>query len=325
MGAGWGVGERNPHGLPRVRAQEVAAEAAEAVRLGRHHGALGMNREEAEEYTQALQQVFTGGYRFILWADRQGIPKALGLSLPEWVQRIGGYARLSKEERREAVAELTEGEGLSNRKAAEVLGIGEATIRRDRQGAPNGASEGVQDVELETLPAPNDAPVPHVARATGENEWYTPKEYIDAARRVLGQIDLDPASTAEANEVVRAATFYAIEDNGLAQHWAGRVWMNPPYAKELIEAFMQKMAHHYLAGEVTAAIVLVNNATETDWFQAVARHASAICFPNGRVRFWGPDGVKGAPLQGQAVLYLGDDAPNFASAYGAFGLVLHAR
>jgi ParB family chromosome partitioning protein len=281
-----------------------------------------MNREEAEEYTQALEQVFTGGYRFILWADRQGIPKALGLSLPEWVQRLGGYARLSIEERREAVAELTEGEGLSNRKAAEVLGVSKETVRQDRLGKnlPPDESQQIEDAATVGKNLP-----PHVARATGENEWYTPKEYIDAARRVLGQIDLDPASTAEANEVVRAATFYAIEDNGLAQHWAGRVWMNPPYAKELIDGFMQKMAHHYLAGEVTAAIVLVNNATETDWFQAVARHASAICFPNGRVRFWGPDGVKGAPLQGQAVLYLGDDAPNFASAYGAFGLILHAR
>jgi N6-adenosine-specific RNA methylase IME4 len=93
-----------------------------------------MNREEAEQYTQALEQVFTGGYRFILWADRRGIPKALGLSLPEWVQRLGGYARLSIEERREAVGELTEGEGLSNRQAAAVLGVSHTTVERDRTG-----------------------------------------------------------------------------------------------------------------------------------------------------------------------------------------------
>jgi phage N-6-adenine-methyltransferase len=165
--------------------------------------------------------------------------------------------------------------------------------------------------------------LPHVAQASGQNEWYTPAEYIEAAREAMGDIDLDPASIAQANEVVRAERFYSLEEDGLTQEWAGRIWMNPPYSKGLIDAFMEKMAQDYQAGRLAAATILVNNATETKWFQTVLKHVSAVCFPTGRVRFWGPDGETGAPLQGQAVLYLGDDASQFASAFENIGVILY--
>lgn len=163
----------------------------------------------------------------------------------------------------------------------------------------------------------------HVSYNTGQSEWYTPREYIEAARQALGNIDLDPASIEQANAVVQADRFYTITEDGLTQEWGGRVWMNPPYSKGLIDGFMEKMARDYLAGDVKEAIVLVNNATETNWFQTVLRHVSAVCFPRGRVRFWGPEGETGAPLQGQAVLYLGDEVDRFVAAFGEIGLILY--
>lgn len=162
--------------------------------------------------------------------------------------------------------------------------------------------------------------MPHVVHNSGDNEWYTPQEYADAARIVMGNIDLDPASTEIANSIVMAKTFYDASSDGLTKDWAGKVWMNPPYAREFIQRFCEKLARHYQAGDVQEAIVLVNNATETIWFQRLAEYSSALCLPEGRVQFWHPEKVS-FPLQGQAVLYLGNNPGLFASEFKKFGTV----
>lgn len=163
---------------------------------------------------------------------------------------------------------------------------------------------------------------PHVSFNSEENEWYTPKAYIEAARRVMGGIDLDPASSDMANETVKAAKFYSMYDDGLSHDWAGRVWMNPPYSAELIGKFTSKLHQHCANGDVTEAVVLVNNATETSWFVDLVSVASVVLFPRGRVRFIDQYGnPSGAPLQGQAVIYCGPHPEKFISEYKDFGWI----
>jgi N6-adenosine-specific RNA methylase IME4/predicted transcriptional regulator len=93
-----------------------------------------MKAEDAEEYTQALGQVVSGGWRQIALGERLGVPQALGLSVDEWVkQRLGGYVKLSIEERRQAAVELAAG-GLKQRQIAKVLGVTQPTVFNDLQG-----------------------------------------------------------------------------------------------------------------------------------------------------------------------------------------------
>lgn len=135
---------------------------------------------------------------------------------------------------------------------------------------------------------------PHVAFNSGNNEWYTPADYIEAARDVMGGIDLDPASSDIANEVVKANMYFTAETNGLDKPWHGNVWMNPPYASDLIGLFVDKLV--FELPNIKQAIVLVNNATETEWFGKLIAKASAVCFPRSRVKFYMPDGKTGAPF-----------------------------
>ena len=162
----------------------------------------------------------------------------------------------------------------------------------------------------------------HVSQNSGENEWYTPSAYIEAARSVMGGIDTDPASCAQANATVKAGKYFDAKADGLSKKWHGRVFMNPPYAQPLIANFAKAVAEKFSNKEITEAIVLVNNATETEWFNEMIKHASAVCFPNGRIRFVNKEGKpSGAPLQGQAVLYFGSKIQKFISEFKSFGWI----
>lgn len=182
----------------------------------------------------------------------------------------------------------------------------------------------VEDVEIK-LPevvVPNKV---HVAKNSGENEWYTPEKYITLARSIMGSIDTDPATSEIANRTVQAETIYTAEDDGRTQTWRGRVWMNPPYAQPLMGEFAEAVAAKYESGEIEQACILVNNATETKWFQRMLSVASAVCFPKSRIKFLDPQGNPvGAPLQGQAIVYMGEKVHEFKEAFRSEGKVLTA-
>lgn len=155
----------------------------------------------------------------------------------------------------------------------------------------------------------------------GEYEWYTPGDVIEAARRVLGGIDLDPASCDGANDIVKATEFFTEEDDGLAQDWNGRVFLNPPFAHPTVKHFAEKLLESFHSGSVPQAVWLSNACVDVQWWQQLAS-IGAICFHLGRIKFYGPDGQLQPPTLGQSIIYLGDDKEAFKREFSPFGLVL---
>ena len=64
-----------------------------------------------------------------------------------------------------------------------------------------------------------------------EYDWLTPAEYIPYISALLGDIDLDPCSTHNANsQFLRARKIYTLKEDGLniQDPWTGTTYLFPP-------------------------------------------------------------------------------------------------
>lgn len=160
-----------------------------------------------------------------------------------------------------------------------------------------------------------------VGKYTGEDEWYTPSEYVESVRSVLGSIDLDPASSEQANKVIRASKYFTKVDDGLTHEWAGNVFLNPPYKQPLVAQFTAKLVECHEAGDVNAAVLLTNNSTDTKWWQHAALMATAACFTAGRIKFY-RDKQYDSPTNGQVFLFFGHGRRAFIDEFQQYGFVM---
>jgi ParB family chromosome partitioning protein len=156
----------------------------------------------------------------------------------------------------------------------------------------------------------------------GVVEWYTPAQYIEAARKAMGTVDLDPASSAFAQKTVGAATYYTAADDGLAKDWAGTVWLNPPFKMPEVALFIAKLCESVSSGAVSQAIIVTNNNTDAKWWHAAAETASAICFTRGRIKWYNAAQPDCSPTNGQTFFYFGRRAKTFAKVFAEFGFVV---
>ncbi len=158
-------------------------------------------------------------------------------------------------------------------------------------------------------------------------EWYTPPAYIEAARQVMAEIDLDPASCPAAQSWIKARRFFTAEDDGLSQNWLGRVWLNPPYnckssGRSNQQLWSQKLLTEHQSGRVSEAILLVSFKLGYNWFNQLFDH-HPLCLVRDRIRFIRSDGVPGGKAKvASAFFYFGPNLPAFRSVFEKFGLVV---
>ncbi len=120
------------------------------------------------------------------------------------------------------------------------------------------------------------------------NDWITPKDVIEK----LGPFDLDPCASVH-QPWPCARKSYTYMDDGLAQPWEGRVWLNPPYGPNTA-TWLRKLASH------GNGVALVPARTDTRWFRETWGLADAFLFLHGRLNFHHPDGTAGTQNSGHA-------------------------
>ncbi|HEX7927313.1 MAG TPA: DNA N-6-adenine-methyltransferase [bacterium] len=110
-------------------------------------------------------------------------------------------------------------------------------------------------------------------------EWLTPRYIL----RALGPFDLDPCAPVN-RPWNMAARHYTLHEDGLAQPWEGRVFLNPPYGGDTW-AWLERLSVH------GNGIALVFARTETAGFHRCGwALAHAMHFFRGRLTFHRPDG-----------------------------------
>jgi hypothetical protein len=171
----------------------------------------------------------------------------------------------------------------------------------------------------------------YTGRAPGSrasDDWFTPRRYLESARRVFagGVIDLDPFSCAAANEIVQARRFYSEADDGFSLPWDSRsLWLNPPYSRGQCAKAVMYLLDAWGCGVVGEALALLNNCTETGWFQSALTAATAVCLTHHRVAFWNADGkAVSGNTRGQAFLYFGPARERFCAEFRRHGTVVVA-
>lgn len=161
-------------------------------------------------------------------------------------------------------------------------------------------------------------------QTSGKVEYYTPPHIIEAARAVLGWIDLDPFSCEAANQIVGAREYWTIqtEPDQFDRPWYGRVWMNHPFIRGFSGACLGKLVAEFEAGNVMAALCITYANTSEQYFQPLLRRPQCYLYP--RTNYVDAQGnkIRGV-TKGSVVTYFGPRLLAFEQAFSPLGAIMY--
>lgn len=128
----------------------------------------------------------------------------------------------------------------------------------------------------------------HQATIGKSQTYITPRFIIDA----LGPLDLDPCAAWPRPWDCAQVNWSRA---GLDCAWFGSVWLNPPFDRRGVGAWIDRLAEH------GNGMALLHARTETAWFRPVWKRAEALLFLYERVTFHDQAGAlyganSGAPV-----------------------------
>lgn len=123
---------------------------------------------------------------------------------------------------------------------------------------------------------------------SGNVEYYTPREIVQAASELMGGITLDPACSWQAWEWHgQHSMHYCDHDkNGLVTQWFGNVWMNHPFSRAENEQWIARFVGSYDAALVATACCITFASTSAGWFNPLKKHPQF--FFDKRVNYFNP-------------------------------------
>ena len=127
------------------------------------------------------------------------------------------------------------------------------------------------------------------------DELYTPKWIFDA----LGvEFDLDVCAPKDGPLHTPTKRWFSQEDDGLAQEWFGRVWMNPPFSKPSV--WVDKWLNH---GNGIALLPLSGNSR---WWANLWASQCAVVMVPPNTGFINSEGVEKKIMYGISLWAIGE-------------------
>jgi len=116
------------------------------------------------------------------------------------------------------------------------------------------------------------------------DDWRTPAEEIALVKRIFGgQIDLDPCADDDMNNWIAITNAHPTGHDGLKSYWFGKVFINPPYGRAIID-WVRKGRHEYTDAQIW---LVPGRAMDSKWWRELMTFCKVFAIKRKRNKFGG--------------------------------------